>query len=159
MKLIILPLLLIAFSSVLGVCRVLGYLSFSGNPVGTGYYNSSGNSYFQNGSLSQNGTGTQVSTDVASVGLSGVISAGVISLIVASIAVAVASGITVLGSGLNSVSVMAIFKSCVYYGVWALFSVFALVLFGEVPVFGYPLYFLLTLFYSLGVVSSVGFMG
>jgi len=157
MKAILLPLLLLMFASMLGVCRLLGYVNFGGNPVGSDFYNSSANQYYGNGSLVVGGNSTVVSTDTASVGMSAVISSGIITLVVTSVALAVVSGIQVLGSGLNSVATMAIFKSASLFGIWFLFSVFALLLFAEVPVFGYPLYFLLTLFYSVGVVEMIGF--
>jgi hypothetical protein len=172
---------MLIFASLMGVCRALGYVSFSGNPVGSSFYNGSfDGSGFPSGSLPVGGGSRDIILDGklyvwngfgwdcvggsptvgdASIQMSGVISAGVISLVICSVALAVVCGFHILGSGLGSVSVMAIFKSAAYYGIWCLFSVAALILFGEIPLFGYPLYFMLTLFYSVGVVQSVGFMG
>jgi hypothetical protein len=159
MRFVVVPLLLLAFSSMLGVCRFLGYVSLSGNPIGGKFYNGTSTSVSSNGSLNVGGNETELGFDVASVGMSAVIAAGVTALVVTSVALAVVSGITVFGSGLNAVSVMALFKSVAYFAIWGLFSVLALVMFNEVPLFGLPLYFTLTLFYSIGVVSSIGFMG
>jgi len=156
MKVILVPLLLLMFASVLGFARFLGYVDFTGDIMGSGYYNSSGQQYYANGSLIVGGNETQVTTEIAEVGMSGIISAGVITLVATAVALAVVSGIQVFGSGLSNASVRAIFISAAYFGIWALFSVLALVLFMEVPVFGLPLYFLLTLFYSVGVVEKIG---
>lgn len=157
MRAILLPLLLLMFASMLGITRLLGYIDFSGNPVGSDFYNSSGNEYYVNGSLIVGENSTVVTTESASVAMSAVVSSGIITLVVSSVALAVVSGIQVLGSGLNNVATMAIFKSVAFFGIWALFSVLALILFAEVPIFGYPLYFLLTLFYSVGVLDTIGF--
>lgn len=156
MRFIMLPLVLLMFSSLLGVARVVGYVDFGGNPFSSDYYNSSGIEYSQTGNLTLNQTESTVSTETASVAISAVVASGVISLVVSSIALAVVSGINVLGSGLSDVSVEAIFKSASLYGLWCLFSVLALLMFLEVPVFGLLLYFVLTLFYSVGVVNSIG---
>lgn len=155
MRIVLLPLLLLMFASVLGVCRSLGYVDFVGNPVGSSFYRSGNESYSVNGTLIVGGNETVVSTEAATVGISAIVSAGIITLVVTSIALAVVSGVTVLGSGLNTEATKAIWKSAAYFGLWGLFSVFGLVLFGSIPVFGFPLYFLLTLFYSIGVLGSI----
>lgn len=151
-----LPLLMIMFASVLGIARAMGYVDFTGDPLGNQFYNGSGVEYDANGTLIVNGSSSQMTTETASVGLTGVVSSGVISLVVTSVALAVVSGIQIVGSGLSDTAVQAIFKSASYFGIWALFSVMALLLFAEVPVFGYPLYFLLTFFYAVGVVGQIG---
>ena len=147
------------FSSMLGLARLLGVVSFTGSSVGTTYYNGSSIEYGNAGNLTIGGNTTSIETLAVSVGMSSVIASGVLTLLVTSVALAVALGITVLGSGLNSVSIMAAFKMASLMGLWALFSLLAVVMFMEIPLFGLPLYFLLTLFYTVGVVGTIGFMG
>ena len=156
MKVIIIPLMLLMFSSILGLARVMGYVDFTGEPMPDTYIYRAGTSYDVNGSLIVNSTKTQITTDTAQVGIGNVITSGVLGLVLSALALVAVSGFNVVGSGLNDVAVQAIFKCACYFGVWTLFSCTALLLFQEVPVFGVPFYFLLTLFYSVGVVGEIG---
>lgn len=80
---------------------------------------------------------------------------GIIALIIVMIAVGVIAGIHVLGSGLSDTSINVIYKSVFFYSVWILLSVFGYPAINSVPVFGWILYFTLTLLFSLGVVEQI----
>ena len=156
MKFVLIPLLMLIFASLLGVTRLLGVVDFSGGDVlGTTFYNESSMYYDANGTLVVGENQTRVTTETAEVGMSAVISAGVLSLLISSVALGVCSGIHIFGSGLADISVEIFFKTTVYYGIWLLFSILAMTLFMEIPVFGLPLYFMLTFFYTLGIVGSI----
>jgi len=161
LKLIILPLMLLVFTSVLAVCCMAGVLtSMAGVPLETGWFNATSNNTQQySGTQKLNSSSSTFQSDVGGSMVSVTLGVGVYVVLVTSIALVTVSGITVLGSGLSSVSVMAIFKSAAFLSIWGLFSLPAVALFITIPWFGMPLYFFLTLIYSLGIVHSVGFGG
>lgn len=84
---------------------------------------------------------------------------GLIVIIVASIALVVVLGITVLGSGMKEISVKTIYLSMVLYSIWLLLSVLGIEGISSIPFFGYITYFILTLFYSLGCIAEVSGTG
>jgi hypothetical protein len=147
----VLPLLLLIASSVLGLSMLVGVVSVGSSPLDSGWYNDSS----VIGAGGDENSTVYMQTGTAPISLN--LSVGIIVLATTSIALVVASGVTILGSGLNSVSILGLFKGVAYLGLWGVFSATAVALFVMVPWFGMPLYFMLTLFYTLGIVQSVGF--
>lgn len=80
---------------------------------------------------------------------------GVIAIIVVMIAIGVIAGIQVLGSGLSDFSVSVIYKSVFFYSIWIIISAFGYDALGSIPIIGSIFYFILTLFYSLGVAQQI----
>lgn len=79
---------------------------------------------------------------------------GVIGIILAVMVVATVAGITVVGTGENSFSIGVIVLGGVYLSLWGVFSLLALSLMVQIPVFGVVMYFVLTLVYTLGIIKS-----
>jgi len=65
-------------------------------------------------------------------------------------------GIKVLGSGLSEHSVKIIWNGLIYYGLWGVFSAFAINAFFAIPIFGAFFWFVLTFIYTLGLLSKMG---
>jgi hypothetical protein len=90
---------------------------------------------------------------------------GIIAIIIALIAVGAVAGIRVLGSGISETSVRIIYNSVFFYALWGILSVFALNGanndgLNSLPFsIGYILWFLMTLFYSLGIVQQINGTG
>lgn len=151
----LLPLLLLIFSAILSVSLIVGNVGWGGSPLSSGWFGNSSVAGQVNGSQSLNGSSSTLSGESFSSGVSVTMGVGVLALLVTSVAFAGIMGIRVLGSGLAEFSVMAIFRFASCYGMWLIFSVPALALFLTVPWFGLPLYFLLTFFYSFGVLETL----
>lgn len=83
------------------------------------------------------------------------IGAGAIGILVAAIAIASASGITVLGSGLTEYSQRSLFNGIVYLGLWGVLSLasFTMIVFDESGI-GWIIWTVLTLMYLLGYVQE-----
>lgn len=149
MKLILLPLLLLIFSSVLSLAVMYGGISTSDNFSSD--YSDSGVS----GSQSLNEEESELIMQGASFDVSITLGVGVFAWVVTSIAFAGIIGINVLGSGLAEVSVMALFRFASLYAIWLMFSIPASALFLTVPFgFGIIFYFMLTFFYSYGIIAG-----
>ena len=107
------------------------------------------------GVQSVNGTDTTVSIGEFSLILDFNMTTGLV-IIIAVATVLGLIGLNVLGSGLSDRSVKIIWNGIVYYGLWAIFSVFAIAGVLSIPYFGGFLWFLLTFIYTLGVFTGMG---
>lgn len=81
---------------------------------------------------------------------------GVLALIIGLIALGAVAGIQVVGSGLSDFSVSVIYKSIAFYAIWGLLSAFGLDALTAIPIFGWLLYFILTIVYSAGIIQQIG---
>jgi len=78
-------------------------------------------------------------------------------LVTGFMAIALAMSIKVLGSGLSGSVVPIVFVCGIGLTVWGILSAFALGVFLEIPAFGIPLYFGLSIMFLMGLItSSVG---
>lgn len=151
MKLILLPLILLAFSAV--ITQMM---------VAEEYYTTANTTYSVDPALAnQSIDGTPQTMDIEGYDVTAGfdLQTGVIAVVIVVMAIGVVAGISVLGSGLSDVSVTVIYKSVFFYTLWLLLSVFGLQGITIIPVFGWVFYFFLTLVYSLGVVQQVGGTG
>lgn len=81
---------------------------------------------------------------------------GVIVILISTIALAVLLGITVVGSGLADKSVEIAWKSIAYFSLWTMISLLGTEGLFSIPFFGAMTFFIMTLFYTLGVYGEVG---
>ena len=148
MKLILIPLIVMFFISVLYTLIILQPVNLSGNinynnPNIVGQQNTNGS----NTTFEANGADYTFITTMA---------LGLVSLIIAFIVVGVVAGIRVLGSGLSDFSVQVIYKSIGFYSLWAMLSVLGLFALNLMPYsIGYMIYFVLTLIYTVGVLGQI----
>lgn len=82
-------------------------------------------------------------------------SLGVIGLVVAIIALATIAGLKILGSGVGEFSVQTIVVATSFVSLWALFSLMSMNLITQIPIFGVPFYFFITIMYAIGIFSSI----
>lgn len=149
------PLLMVLSLTVLGIIRGAGMVGFGADPVGDGW---DGETYVDGsfeGNQTLDGESSRLSGGEGSQSINILLGTGVIIALTVSVGLVVVSGITVLGSGLNSVSVMAIFKTAFAMSLWGVCSWGAVGLLGEIPFFGLTLYFLLTFFFCIGLAGEV----
>ncbi len=85
---------------------------------------------------------------------SDLISAGIV-LLSTVILVAIGTGISVLGSGLNPQSSRIIVLLTAYIGLWTSLSILAFSLINSIQVFGYIIYVSLTIAYAIGVIQKI----
>lgn len=105
--------------------------------------------------ITEGGTPTEVGVEGYTIDVGFDYATGVIVLLISAVAVAIIAGITAVGSGLKEISVKIIFKTSIYLGIWALFSAFGLSGLTIIPLFGWMLYFLLTISYVIGVTGEI----
>lgn len=74
-------------------------------------------------------------------------------LLTAASLVVIAAGITVLGSGLNNVSVLVIFRMISMGTIWVFLSGLSII--GAVPYLGFFLYWFLSLIFFAGLATSI----
>lgn len=79
----------------------------------------------------------------------------IMTFVIAMVIVGAVAGITVLGSGIKEISVKIIYTSVAFFGLWLLISLFSVPSLEAIPVFGWALYFVLTLVYGLGVFQQI----
>ena len=84
-------------------------------------------------------------------------SLGLVAIAVAIMALAAVIGISIVGSGENTASVMTILKITGYLAIWGVFSALALGLINSMGSFGMILFFVLSGLYVIGLVDSIGF--
>lgn len=89
----------------------------------------------------------------ASVGIDAV--TGALAVIIALIAISVVVGIQVLGSGISEQSVKAIITITGYISIWGIFSVLSINLINTIQIFGYIIYLVLTIMYTIGVMEKL----
>lgn len=80
---------------------------------------------------------------------------GIIAIIIAVSVIGSLIGIRVLGSGLSEMTVKILYNTIFFYGVWTLFSVFALEWLLIIPIGGWIIYFVLTGMLSFGIVKQI----
>jgi len=80
---------------------------------------------------------------------------GIIAIVIAVSIIASLIGIRVLGSGLSEMTVKILYNTIFFYGVWALFSVFALEWLLIIPIGGWIIYLILTGVLSFGIVQQI----
>lgn len=78
-----------------------------------------------------------------------------IALLGTVIAVALITGVSVLGSGLNPQSARIVIILTAYFGLWTTLSILAFNLINSIQVFGYIIYIGLTIGYSIGVIQRI----
>ena len=71
------------------------------------------------------------------------------------IAIALITGITFLGSGLNPESSRIVVLGTTYVGIWTLLSVLAFPLILEIEIFGSIIYIAITIGYTIGVIQRI----
>lgn len=147
MKLLVIPLVLLAFCAVM--TQMIVAESYSFDYVDT----VSVDPALANQTI--DGSPQTMDIEGYSVDASFDLQTGVIALIIVMIAIGVIAGVQVLGSGLSDFSVSVIYKSVFFYSVWLLLSLFGTPSMFSVPIFGVVFYFFLTLVYSLGVVQQI----
>jgi len=69
------------------------------------------------------------------------------------VAIAIALGIHVLGSGISGQSTSIVFICGISLGVWTMLSTLSISLFTAIPYFGLPIYFALSIMFIIGVAS------
>lgn len=153
MKLILVPLLILILFATISQLLPTGSstINFTSTST-TGAYNITGNQTLDATTSVLTNTGVSSVWDIN-------MTAGIIALIIALVAVGVAAGITVLGSGLSNFSVQLIYKSATYYGLWGVFSALGFVGFSSIPIFGLMLWLILTLIYSVGFFQTLNVGG
>jgi hypothetical protein len=137
---------------------MINYL-YNMQPLNFNTWNSS-NTYAQNpytssSTVNNNPQNMTISGSSLPFGLD--LNTGVIAVLITAVAIGTVSGILVLGSGVNTVSTMIVFKSSLFFMIWALFSITGLAMLIAIPLFGWVIYLFLTLIYSIGVAQQIGF--
>lgn len=151
MKLIIFPLLIMFFAALLGQLVTTSELEQidPARQIQGGQWG---------GNITVDGTAQRIESDEQfNFGIDPV--SGAIAIIVTLIALGGVVGIQVLGSGLNSVSSMAIFKLTAFYSIWAIVAVLGIGTILAIPIFGWVIFFALTLAYTIGAIGQVSFSG
>lgn len=156
MKLVILPLILLMFTAVLALAISFGVVRL-GDSV-DGDFDGSTNIGF-NGTQVLDGEESSLSMDEAEFNVNISLGAGLFAWVTSSIAFAGIIGVNVLGSGLAEVSVMALFRFASLYGIWLGFSIPAVAFYLTIPFFGVMVYFILTFFYSYGIIAGGSGLG
>lgn len=144
MQLIYLPLALLLIVAVVsqGVAVSSSFGSVTGDPLV--------------GNLTEGGESTELGVEGYDINVGFTAQDGILAFIVAMIAVGALIGINVVGSGLSDTSVMIVYKSVAFFGLWGLISVFSFGGINAIPLVGWFLYFVLTFVYGLGVFQQIG---
>lgn len=79
---------------------------------------------------------------------------GAITVLITIVAVAVGTGISVLGTGLSSESVGVVIKVVSYIAIWSLLTVFSFPLIVSIVVFGFVIYLGITFLYAIAVIQK-----
>lgn len=144
MRLIILPLGLLIFSAFFAQGLMLSGESRSFSDSG---YSGTQNDTGEESTLTVEGYDVSLGFDAEG---------GFLAYVLVVVTVGVVAGITVLGSGIKEFSVKVLYTTVALYGVWLLFSVIGIETLSSIPVFGWALWFILTVVYGLGVFQQVG---
>jgi hypothetical protein len=151
-ELIVIPLTVLMFFGVVNILLLVQSLSYTTFSAPANYTQSG-----TSGQQTLNGNNSQsLSTGSKTYNFGLGLTTGFLIFLTVAVAIGVASGITILGSGLSGSSVMIIFKSTVFFMMWGFCSALGIGLIVSVPVFGYVIYLILTLLYSVGVILSIG---
>lgn len=114
--------------------------------------------YFQqtiNGTLVQNGTETSLGIDENEYEFAINETQGILAIVIAVSIIGSIIGIQVLGSGLSEKTVSILYNTIFFYGLWALFSTFALEWLLIIPYGGWLIYAGLTGMLSFGIVQQI----
>lgn len=104
-----------------------------------------------NGTLTESGSEISLGSEESEYSFSMNTTQGILAVIIAVSIIASLIGINVLGSGLSETTVKILYNTIFFYGIWGLFSVYALEKLLLIPVGGWIIYALLTGAYSLGI--------
>lgn len=111
--------------------------------------------YYDSINSTVNGTSQEVSVEDVTYDINFDMESGLIALIIA-VAVLAVLGVSVLGSNLFSeFGHKMITNISIFYGLWAIFSVFSYDSIASIPSFGVLFWFILTFVYSMGVFSRI----
>lgn len=86
-------------------------------------------------------------------------SLGLIVLVGAVMALATIAGVRVMGSGVSDTSVSTLVIGSALITLWLVFSIMAMPLITQIPLFGNLFYFGITLLYTVGIISRIGGSG
>jgi len=84
---------------------------------------------------------------------------GFLLLLIGLVAIGVASGISVLGSGFTQMSQSLIFQFGIYFSIWGILSAVAYLLLSNMDDYGAILWVILTLCYTIGFTSEMSIGG
>lgn len=147
MKYILIPIAVIAAILVFG-------LFYNGETIDTemssGYTSES-----INGTFIEDGEEKSLSTDESEYEFAINEAQGIIAIIIAVSVIGSLIGIRVLGSGLSEMTIKILYNTIFFYGIWALFSTFALEYLLLIPVGGWIIYAVLTGVYSFGINKQI----
>lgn len=105
-----------------------------------------------NGTFTQNGEEISLSTEENEYNVAMNETQGILAIILTVSVIASLIGINVLGSGLSETTVKILYNTIFFYGIWGIFSVYALESLNILPIgSGWIIYAVLTGFYSLGI--------
>ncbi len=144
-KLLAIPMLFIIFLGIIGMTYNPNFHPSGNVDIGTGN-NQSLSTSEGDGYVDIPGGGSQYFD------LSG--AQGALVVITAAIALGIASGVSILGSGLSDGARKLIFLACAYFGIWGIFSALALKIINSMDLFGPILWIILTIMYAVGFTQS-----
>lgn len=155
-KAIIVPLVLVLSLTIFGITINAGESSNPDRNYVTEAWNGSG-SIGSNVSDSDVVNGSELTYDTGSapMEINLLLSGSVVGVLVVTIALATVIGIQFMGSGLSTVTIMTIVKLGFFITLWGICGSGAPSLLTKIPWFGLPLYFLLTLIYSVYAVGEI----
>ena len=81
---------------------------------------------------------------------------GALVWIIVIVALGVAVGIQVFGSGLSEKSVHLLFMGTFYISLWSILSILAMNLLTSIAVFGSLIYLVITILYAIGCIIQIG---
>ena len=111
-----------------------------------------------NGSQTINGSISTVDQSLQySFGIS--LTQGFVAFIITIIGIGIGAGIKVVGTGLDSVTVMLIIKGTFYLSLWGIMSAFAYTLITAIWLVGAVIYLVLTLLYIIGFIETINMAG
>lgn len=82
---------------------------------------------------------------------------GAIMILVFIIILIIIMGIQIFGFGLSGVSVKIASICIIYIGIWIMLSTISLSLLIEIEIYGYIIYIILTILYTIGIITNVLF--
>jgi hypothetical protein len=80
---------------------------------------------------------------------------GILASVVAIVAFGTAIGIKIFDSGISEFSQKIIFFFAIYMGLWGIFTVFSYDLIIAIPLFGFFIFFAITIIHLLGIIQEI----
>lgn len=108
-----------------------------------------------NGTLTQNGEEISLETEENEYDFAMNEAQGILAIVIAVSIIGSLIGINVLGSGLSEKTVTILYNTIFFYGLWALFSTFALEWLLIIPIGGWIIYASLTGILSFGIIKQI----